>query len=268
MHNFSLLIVDDEPLARTRIRKAIARLQDIDVVYEAATGMAGLDIVNTTHIDIILLDIKMPELDGIGFIEELQKLQIYPVIIFVTAFDEYAVKAYEFDAVDYLLKPVEFPRLEYSINRAITKLQQMADSEKVSELQAIIENLRKHQHSYNETLNSDFWIKDKEKVIRIGLNDIKWLEAERDYVRFHTSERSHLLRASLKSIEQKLPDYLFMRIHRSAIVNLGKIVGAQYEKNARLKLVLEGETSVNVGKSYKKKITSYLKSQNPQLTTG
>jgi two-component system response regulator AlgR len=206
-HVLRTLVVDDEAMAIERMQVLLARFEDVSLVGTANTGTQALRLIEALAPDLILLDISMPGLDGLGVANAIQELKPRPAVVFVTAFDQYAVSAFDVAAADYLLKPVDPERL----GRAIAR---------VRELRA----------SGSQTLQpspyaSEFWVPHRSEIVRVDVDAISMIEAERDYMRLYTGARSFLLHQTIKELERKLDPAKFVRIHRSKIVRRDRIRG-------------------------------------------
>ncbi|NHK26348.1 response regulator transcription factor [Parvularcula flava] len=254
MKPHSVLIVDDEPLARRRLRHGLDGIEGIGAISEARDGAEALHMIEDETPDIILLDIKMPRMNGFDLVSMLTERDCAPAIIFVTAFDNYAVRAFERDAIDYLLKPVAFARLKSAIARARERLEQVSAIERVKDLQKTLATLNSGRDETAKPEIADFWIKDRDVITRVTAASIIWIEAERDYVRLHLDGRTHLMRSTLTSVEEKLPESAFLRVHRSAIVNRRQIESLSHSSTGAYTLHLRNGDSVPVGRSYKKQI--------------
>ena len=201
------IIIDDEQLARQRLARLLASYDTIDIIAEAVNGLDGLEKIESLLPDLIFLDIEMPVFNGF---EMLGKLKHQPKVVFTTAYDQYAIKAFEEDSIDYLLKPVETERLEKTIKKLRQTQQSQTD---YSSLAALIKQLEVKKDIKTLT------VKIGDKILLIKLDNIIFIEAEDKYVFLHTADgKKHLTDFTIGSLEEKLPD-LFVRIHRSYIIN-------------------------------------------------
>ncbi len=239
MTRLRTIIVDDEPLAVERLQILCAAEADIDLVGTAADGAAALRLAQSLLPDLILLDIGMPKMDGISVARAVALMEKKPAIIFVTAFDNFAVEAFDLDVVDYMLKPVAAERLSRAIARAV------ATRDGVSEPTAIAS----HDGS-DSPYASEFWVSHRSELIRIATPDIERVEAERDYMRLHTGGRSYLLHQTISTLEQRLDPARFQRIHRSHIVRHDLITGLRHEGGGVWHAVLTDGQSMRIGRKY------------------
>ena len=255
MSGFSVLIIDDEPLARGRIRRALAAMPDIYVAGEAANlGEAGMQIERLRP-DIITLDIQLP--GGSGF-DLLQRLgPAAPATIFVTAFDHQAQRAFDAHAIDYVTKPLEPARLQLAVTRACARLRASSNEERVGELQEVIRVLR-HALQQTEGTGPDFWVRSRGDYRRLALHNVTHIVAERDYVRIFSDGESHLHQESLTALEQRLPPRLFLRVHRGAIIRRDAIVRLRTAQFSRLIVELAGGSEIRVGRTYAAKMRAEL----------
>lgn len=207
-----LLLVDDEALARVRMRDLLADIagqMPTEIVAEADNGMDALELVNHVRADIALLDIRMPRMDGIQLALHLSRIEHPPAIIFTTAYDEYAVKAFELSAIDYLVKPVRAERLA----EALRKAARTATTLSAEALRALAPEGRQHLRS-----------SERGRVLLIPIDDVRYLKAEMKYVTAHTGSGEHLLEDSLAQLETEFPDH-FVRVHRNCLVAKRAIAG-------------------------------------------
>lgn len=217
-----VLIVDDEPLARRRLEILLRDQPAVELVGAAADGLAAGRMIAEHAPDVVLLDIKMPGMTGLEVLDAL-RAELAPIVIFVTAFDRFALDAFEKAAFDYLLKPVEPQRLGASLARARSALADRAAAERASELEEILRNLRggpQAQPAYDR----DIWIQERGGRISLPVAAIDWVAAERDYVRIHAGARSYLIRQSISALEARLDPAAFVRVHRSSLVRADRIV--------------------------------------------
>jgi two-component system LytT family response regulator len=209
------LIVDDEPLAREIIREMIRRDQEVEIAGECGNGIDAVAAIEAARPDIVFLDIQMPEMNGFEVIETVGASKM-PAIIFVTAYDQYAVNAFKVHALDYILKPFDWERFREALERA--KSQIRGESDLSEKLNALLEGMKKKQ-DYAERLI----IKTNGRVIFLRVEEIDWIEAEGNYVRLHVGKDSYLQRDTIGGMEAKLDPTRFPRIHRSAIVNIDRV---------------------------------------------
>src|SRR5712692_744928 len=210
------LIVDDETLARRRIRRLLATESDVEVVGECGDPQKAVSFIQERNPDLVFLDIQMPGIDGFGVLESLAPQQV-PAVIFITAFDQYALRAFEVHALDYLLKPFDRERFERAVARAKKQIRR-PDDELHERLLALLEDLKPGQ-KYLERLV----IKSGGRIFFMRAEEIDWIEASGNYVRLHAGKESHLLRDTMNGIEGRLDPARFVRVHRSTIVNLDRI---------------------------------------------
>ena len=219
-----VLIVDDEPLARRRLEILLREQPDVELVGAAADGIAARKMIAERGPDVVLLDIKMPGLTGLEVLDALGPEA--PIVIFVTAFDRFALDAFDRAAFDYLLKPVEPARLAASLARARETLAERAAAERVGELEEILRNLRSgpSPNSAAGDFDREIWIQERGGRTSVPVAAIDWVAAERDYVRIHTHARSFLIRQSIGALAERLDPAVFVRVHRSSLVRRDRIV--------------------------------------------
>jgi two-component system LytT family response regulator len=207
------LIVDDESPARERLKRLLADIKDVELVGEAEDGIQAVELIERNKPDLVLLDIQMPGLDGFGVIEALEDP---PSVIFVTAYDQYAIHAFEVNALDYLLKPFSRERLETAIQRARGA---QAEGRDLSEqLAPLLENLTT-QGRYLTRLA----VRDRDRIRVLDAEDIDWIGVDQEQVFVHVGEKAYPIRRTLAKLEARLDPALFFRAHRSAIVNLDRV---------------------------------------------
>ncbi|MEO7689265.1 MAG: LytTR family DNA-binding domain-containing protein [Sphingomonas sp.] len=227
------LIVDDEPLAIERLQILTAPMPSVQLVGTASDGEAALRLIEALSPELVLLDIAMPGLDGIGVARALEGKADRPAIIFCTAFDQFAVAAFDVAAVGYLLKPVGSDQLAKAIAR-VAELRR-APAQPSTSAPAWIE---------------EFWVPHRSEVIRIASRDIDRIEAERDYMRLHLGKRSFMLHQTISALEQRLDPAVFIRLHRSAIVRRDFIARLRHDGLGTWHAVLADDHVVRIGRSY------------------
>ena len=230
------VIADDEPLARERLRVLLAEHGGVDLVAECATGLEAVAAVERESPELLFLDVQMPELDGFGALEILgdaRPKKRLPHVIFVTAFDDYALRAFAVNAVDYLLKPFDRARFETAIARALARLNgggAHAESDPHAELRGLLAQLRAEREAFKEEARdrsratpARFVVRSGGKLHLVRADEVDWIDADGNYVRLHVAGKTHLVRDRMKAVEDRLDPARFMRVHRSAIVNIDRI---------------------------------------------
>jgi two-component system LytT family response regulator len=210
-----VLIADDEPLARRGLRAWLGDDATIEIVGEARHGAETVELTRTHHPDLLFLDVQMPGLDGLGVLAELGP-DLPPAVVFVTAYDQYALRAFDHHAVDYLLKPVEEARFRVSLARARDRVRARRPDER---LRALLEELRPPSREWLERIPT----RSGSRVTLVAVDEIEWFEAADNYVRVHAGGRRHVVRETMKTLESRLDPTRFVRVHRSAIVALARI---------------------------------------------
>lgn len=252
-----VLIVDDEPPARSVVRKFLRQERDAEIVGEAGSGRQAIEMIAEHQPDLVLLDIQMPEMNGFEVIRKIGAENM-PHIIFVTAYDQYALRAFEVHALDYLLKPFSRARFHAAFQRAREHIHARQPDDIRNKLDRLLHALQV-KPKYLQRLA----IQGEGRVTFIQCSDIDWIEAAEKYVRLHVRNKSYLLRQSMKSLEQHLDPQLFLRIHRSAIVNLERIKEVQPWFNNQFKVILHDQTELISSKKYRDKLRNLC--SNPGL---
>jgi two-component system response regulator AlgR len=234
-----VLIADDEPLAAERLQLLLARAQGAQLVGTASDGDSAINLTEALHPDLLLLDIAMPGLDGIAVARALAAQIPSPAVVFVTAFDHFAVAAFEVEAVDYLMKPVEPARLQRALDRARTYLRQRSGQPQPGKVSQWLE---------------EFWASDLSGLVRIAAQDVDRVSAERDYMRLHVGRRSWLIHHSMAALEEGLNPDLFVRLHRSAIVRKDFISGFTRNQSGRWIARLADGSEQPVGRLYSDRV--------------
>ncbi len=242
------IIADDESLARNVIKKYLSAFPQIKIIAECENGLIALNKINELKPDLIFLDIQMPELDGLSLLNELPQL---PLIIFTTAFNQYAIKAFEINAVDYLLKPFDKDRFAQAIQKVIEQKSSPAHIQKqIKDLQNSLDEVLKADKKFT----SRILIKGKDGYSFLNVQDIIWFEAYSDYVKIHIKEKFFLKNISLNELETKLNPEIFIRIHRSTIVNIAYIKEMKPYFNGEYYIYLTNGEKLKLSRSYKDKL--------------
>jgi len=254
-----VLIVDDERLARHHLRKLLDEMSGVECVGESPNGESALAALRISPADVILLDIQMPGLDGFEVVKRISPDSM-PVVIFVTAFDHYAVKAFDIHATDYLLKPPDPDRLRDALDSARLRLQSHAFVAEQKRLRALVEQLSKGSAGMTEIV-----ARDRGRALRIPVTEIDWVEAEDNYVRVHADGRSHLIRGTIAALERNLDPEAFIRIHRSAIVNVSRTRELRHSLRGGYSVVLGSGEKLKVSRAYQKRVVQLFR--NGRLST-
>jgi len=247
----SAMIVDDESLARTMLRTMLAEHNDISIVAECANGQAAVKAIAKHAPDLVFLDIQMPELDGFGVLRKLDRSHM-PHIVFVTAFDQYALKAFEFHALDYLLKPFDKERFEQTLQRA----RRQVLSQRRSDVDERILSLLAERDRPAEYLDRIF-VKSDGRVFFVKATEITWIEAQGNYVYLHMAKTKHLLRETLTALEKRLDPRKFRRIQRSAMVNLDFIHELQPWSRGDYRVILKDGSELKLNHRYRDGFQKY-----------
>ena len=248
------LIADDEPLARKGLRKLLSREDGVEVVAECADGLEAVETIQRVAPDLAFLDIRMPGLDGFGVVEAIGAPRM-PVTVFVTAFDEHALRAFDIHAVDYLLKPVTPGRLRVAVERAEAILG-AADRRAVERrIEALIGALRPAGEKIER-----FVIRSVGKVAVVPVSEVEWIEADGDYVKLHTAGKVHLHRERISALEELLDPREFVRIHRSTIVRISRIAELRPLVNGDHLVVLRGGEQLSLSRTLRDRVFAALQS--------
>ena len=244
------MIVDDEPLARRRLRSLLGGEADVEIIGEYGNGRDAVHAIRESRPDLVFLDIQMPELDGFGVVREIGVAEM-PAVVFVTAYDEYALKAFEVHAFDYLLKPVDRERFSSTLQRARSRARGEDTRTLGVRLEALLTELgRRGQEPQRLPIRKDG------RIFLVRPEDIDWLEADGNHVRVHVGKESHLIRETLSKLESRLPERAFMRIHRSTLVNVSRIREIQPWFQGDYVLLLTDGTRLTSGRSYRDRVRS------------
>jgi len=242
MSGLRVMVVDDEPLAVERLQLLLARFEGIAVVGTANDGEAALRIAEAVAPDLVLLDIAMPGMDGIDVARALSRSAVDPVVIFVTAFDNFAVAAFDVAAIDYLMKPVQPDRLERALERVREHVAGGGGGVASHEPSSHVE---------------EFWVPDHNGLVRIAAADIHRVTAERDYMRLHVGTRSWLIHRTIGKLEEDLDPALFLRVHRSVILRRDTIMGLYRDEAGHWTARLSDGAEQRIGRSYVEEVKRF-----------
>jgi len=251
-----VIIVDDEKLARDRIRRLLERSDNYDIISECANGSEAVNVLNENDIDLMFLDIQMPEMDGFEVLKHIDRNKL-PVIIFVTAYDTYALKAFEVHAIDYLLKPFDDERFNSALLHSADILKNKSKEVFNDKLMGFIEENEKAKRQHHKYLER-ILIKSSGRIYFVSTKDVIRIKAAGKYLKIKDSEKEHTIRKTMTQLEEQLDPDRFIRIHRSVIVNVDHITEMQYwYKNEYIFILSNGEKFTS-GSSYRKNLESIL----------
>ena len=243
-----VLIVDDERLARHHLRKLLGEILDVECIGESSNAESALAALRVANPDVVLLDVQMPGFDGFEVVKRIPAEKM-PAVIFVTAFDHYAVKAFDVHATDYLLKPPDPDRLRRALESARLRLQSKSFAAEQKRLRALVEQLSRSSSGITELV-----ARDRGRALRIPVTEIDWIEAEDNYVRVHAAGRSHLIRGTIAALERELDPERFIRIHRSAIVNVSRARELRHSLRGGYSIVLSSGEKLRVSRAHRKRV--------------
>jgi two-component system LytT family response regulator len=252
MENIRVLIVDDEPLAREGVRMLLKAEPDIEIIGECRNGREAVKTILRARPDLVLLDIQMPGMDGFEVLEAIGA-QRMPQVIFVTAYDEHALRAFEVSALDYLLKPIDAARFQEALARARDRIRGNNLAALATQLQQMMATWQSEKN-YLERIA----IKSTGRVVLLGVHEIDWIEAADNYVQLHAGKVSHLLLATMNGLASRLNPQQFLRIHRSTIVNVQRIKELQPLFHGEYRIILQDNTELTSGRSYSKQLHKLL----------
>ncbi len=258
------LIVDDEKLAIQGLQLRLQPYSDVEVIGTCANGREAIRAIKTEKPDLVFLDIQMPGFDGFSVVKGVMEIEP-PLFVFVTAYEEHAIRAFEANAVNYLMKPVDNDKLADTLDRVRTRLAEKRSAEEAEKLKDVlaeiapdaIENLPADEESigrYERMIN----IKDRGQIFRVDVESIEHIEAAGDYMCIYTGDNSLILRETMKDLERRLDPRVFQRVHRSTIVNLDQVRQVKPHTNGECFLVLESGAEVKVSRSYRDVVARFV----------
>jgi two-component system, LytTR family, response regulator len=266
------VIVDDEPHAREGIRIRLQKYPNIDIIQECSSGTEAVSVIDKLHPDLVFLDIQMPEMNGFEVLKSITAV-LLPIIIFVTAYDKYAIQAFECHAVDYLLKPINENRFKEALRVALAEVRHRNLEVYAGKLNSVmkdyfafIENDTITQQSVDDTQSKKYvsrlMIKSKDHISMMPIKEIEWIESAGDYVYIHSKSQRQLVRETLMALEEKLDPKNFVRIHRSTIVNVEQVKSLSPNEHGDYDVFLHNGIQLKLSRSYR---TQFEKSTGTQL---
>jgi two-component system LytT family response regulator len=247
-----VLIVDDEPLAHEKIVEMLRDDPEVEIIAGCMNGSEAVEAIEKHSPDLIFLDVQMPERDGFAVLEALEPERM-PLVIFVTAYDQYAVRAFEVHAVDYLLKPFDRERFDKAMQRARAQFRRRKSGEIDQRILTLLQEIKARPEYVDRLV-----IKTGGRVFFLKTDEIEWIEAEGNYVRLHVNKASYLLRETISSLEARLDPRKFRRIHRSTIVNIDSIKELQPWFHGEYQVILQNGAELTLSRSYREKLPELL----------
>jgi two-component system LytT family response regulator len=243
------LVVDDEQPARARLRDLLAAHEDVAILGEAGGGKNAVALIGKEKADVVFLDVQMPDLDGFGVIAEVGAEHM-PITVFVTAYDEYALRAFDVHAIDYLLKPFSDERFESALEEVRNKVALQQSADVTARLNGLIADYRSAGEARPRHLDR-LVVRRGGRMYLVSVDDIDWIQGAGVYVRLHTDDRTHLYRSSLTALEEALDPRQFQRVHRSAIVRISAIREIRPESHGDCWIILKDDTEIRLSRSYR-----------------
>jgi len=238
------LIVDDEPLARQGLRMLLAEDADVAAIHEANDGRAAVAAIRSKRPDLVFLDVQMPEMDGFAVVREIGA-ESMPAVVFVTAHDQYAIQAFEINALDYLLKPVTRERFAQALARAKGRLASQATDEPSRRILSLLETIAAPHRTVKRLA-----VRSAGRTLFVDLADVDWIEAAENYVKLHVGRSGHLLHVAMNTLERSLDPQTFVRIHRSIIVNVERIQSLEPAVHGEYVVTLRNDVRLRSGRTY------------------
>ncbi len=249
------LLVDDEPLAREGLRILLSRDPEIASIHEAKDGREAVAAIRDTKPDLVFLDVQMPEMDGFSVIKEVGAERM-PAVVFVTAHDQYAIQAFDINAIDYLLKPVTEERFTQALARAKSRMRLAPADEASRQILSLLETIASPRRHLKRLA-----VRSAGKTVFVDLDEVDWIEAAENYVQLHTGRTGHLLHVAMNTLEKSLDPEVFVRIHRSIIVNVRRVKELQPALHGEYVLTLQSGVRLQSGRVYSQKVKAL--SANP-----
>jgi two-component system LytT family response regulator len=250
MRRIRAVIGDDEPPARRKLKLFLKDRQDIDVVGEAGAGPAALELIRAKEPDLVLLDIQMPGMDGFEVLSALETERM-PHIVFVTVYDQHAVRAFDVGALDYVLKPFDRERFDTALARALERARNVQSAPSDQSIERVLEALSAGQQYLKR-----FMVRDGSRLLFVRVAEVDWLEAAGNYVRVHTPSKTHLVRGTLKLLSERLDPAMFARIHRTTIVNLDRVSRLEPWSHGDYRVHLVSGKELTLSRRYRRELPS------------
>ncbi len=257
MKHIRTLVVDDEPIARERLLRLLAQDPEIEVVGECRNGQEALGAIDRNRPDLLFLDVQMPQMNGFEVVQQVSRDRM-PFVVFVTAHDQYALQAFDINAVDYLLKPYDDERFFTSLERAKRHLDMNVSRRLTGKLMDLV---REHMHANSEFIEH-FTLREKGREHKVNVADIAFMRAEGNYICLQLRDRHFLHRMTMNAVETELDPARFLRIHRSYIVNLAHVRNNRYSGNNEFIFTMSNNERIVSGRSYKEQIARALQEQS------
>jgi two-component system, LytTR family, response regulator len=254
MTSLKVLTVDDEPLALRRLNLLLRKIPNVEHVGEANGCSEALAKIGSLSPDVVLLDIRMRDGSGFDVVEQAAEQPNPPAIIFISAFESFAIRAFEFSVVDYLLKPVERDRLAQALTRARRQMRAVDAEQRVKELQSIVRNLRSASADSACPFETEFWLKSVSGLVHVPIDAIDCVSSEDDYVALHTNSGSHLMRGSIRQFEDRIEPDIFVRVHRRWLVRKSAIAELRTPRLGGAEVVLHTGRRLPAGRVYLKQL--------------
>jgi len=268
------IIVDDEALSRRGLEIRLLGTQDFEIVSQCANAREAIAAISTHQPDLVFLDIQMPGMSGFDVLAHLPTESL-PMVVFVTAYDQYAIRAFDAKAIDYLLKPVDDERFEAALNRVRERMHSMQAADQrdtlfnlIAEItgsgELVLDELLSRGKKALEPKHAEILpVRQGREIVRVPISSIEWIDAAGDYMCIHAGGNTHILRGTMKDLEGYLDPKLFQRVHRSTIVNLRRVKSLRAHMNGEYFLTLDGGNELKLSRTYRDKVEYFLKGNQP-----
>lgn len=253
MQKLRIIIIDDEPIARERIKNFLQQETDIEIIGEGENGLEAVQLIEEKKPDLVLLDIQMPEMDGFGVIQSIGA-DLMPAVIFITAYDNFALKAFEVHALDYILKPFNNERFLEALNRARNKINNSQLNQLSTQFNSVLKTLQD-----GKKFLSRLAIKTGGRIYFIKTENVDWIESAGNYVLLYTKNEKHIYRETMKCLEMKLDPEKFVRIHRTQIVNIDNIKELQPQSHGEYTIILQSGKRLTLSRNYRDRLLDFFR---------